>query len=419
MAPHGIGEVGDRGDALERVVRMARQRIPFYRDLHDGVGSTHLGDLPTCGKADLRPYGFFPLSAGPLSEAFRVCATSGTTGPRLFVGFTRGDWEGRVGDRLAHRAAYAGFGKGDVLLNTHGYGLWVGGPALDLLAHASGSGLLPAGPGGVERMFTWLEELPITGLSATPSFMRYLVERARDSGIDPSGWGLRVGFIGGECASRALRREVIEALGGEFRWQELYGSTETAGPILGFSAADAPFGGKLLLDTEEFIVELLHPDRDEPVEPGELGEITVTTPFRDLSPLIRYRTRDLTTELPGEGDQGFPAVRSLMGRVDDAIKVRGALVYPSVIEEVVVDHLEPGAEFRIEIDREPGRLDELTVVVEHGGEEADLDELRGALHEAIVMRVEVRPVPPRSLERFSGKAKRVVDRRPDDTARDA
>ncbi len=412
MPPWGIGEVGDRAEALARTVRMARERVPFYRDLHDGVDSVALADLPTCTKADLRSYGLFPLSASPLEEAYRVCATSGTTGPRLFVGYSRRDWVERGGVRLAHRASYAGFGAGDVLLNTHGYGLWVGGPALDLLAQSSGAGLLPAGPGGVDRMLAWFEELPITGLSATPSFMRFLIEHAAGAGVDPASWGLRVGFIGGECASQALRREVVEALGGGFRWQELYGSTESGGPILGFSPADAPYGGKLLIDTEEFVVELLDLDDDVPVEPGALGEITITTPFREFSPILRYRTRDLTVELPGQGDEGFPAVESLRGRLDDAIKVRGALVYPTVIEEIVVERLSPGAEFRIEIDREPGRLDEITVVVEHEGSDRELGELRDELREAIVMRVEVRAVPLHSLERFAGKAKRVVDRRP-------
>ncbi len=412
--PWGIGEVGDRAEALDRVVRRARERVPLYRDLHAGIDSTELADLPTCTKADLRPYGFFPLSTAGPAEAHRVCATSGTTGPRLFVGYSRADWEERTAARLAHRAAYAGFGEGDVLLNTHGYGLWVGGPALDLLAHASGAGLLPAGPGGVERILDWLAELPITGMSATPSFMRFLVDRALAAGVDPASWPLRVGFIGGECASAALRRSVIEAFGGDFRWQELYGSTESGGPILGWSSATTPEGGVLLLDTEEFVVELLHPDRDEPVEPGELGEITITTPFRELSPLIRYRTRDLTVALPDRTEEGYPAVEALRGRVDDALKVRGALVYPMVIEELVVARLAPGAEFRIVVDRAPGELDELTVVVEHEGNEAELDELRAALAEALVMRVEVEPVPLRSLERFAGKAKRVVDRRPRD-----
>lgn len=415
MAAWAIGEVGDRQEALTATVLRARERVPFYRDLHQGIQSTELTDLPSCTKADLRTYGLFPLSAEPLDRAYRVCATSGTTGPRLFVGYSKTDWAERVADRLAHRAAYAGFGPGDVLLNTHGYGLWVGGPALDLLANVVGAGLVPAGPGGVDRMLAWLAELPITGLSATPSFMRFLVERAADEGVDPSSWGLSVGFIGGEPASPALRGQVIEALGGGFRWQELYGSTESAGPILGFSSSEAPLGGRLLLDTEEFIVELLAVERDEPVAPGELGEITITTPFREFSPLIRYRTRDLTRSIEERpGREGFPVVSALVGRVDDAVKVRGALVYPTVIEEITLRHLQPGAEFRIEIDREPGRLDELTVVVEHAGAESELASLREELREATVMRVEVRPVPPRSLERFAGKAKRVIDRRPRD-----
>ncbi len=414
MAPWAIGEVGDREGALAETIERARERVRFYADLHAGITSTRLEDLPTFTKADLRPYGLFPLSSAALAEAHRVCATSGTTGPRLFIGYSRADWEERAAARLAHRAAYAGFGAGDVMLNLLGYGLWVGGPALDLMANASGAGLVPAGPGGVDRVFAWLEELPITGLAATPSFMRLLVEKAAAEGVEPGSWSLRVGFIGGEPASRALREQVIAAFGGEFRWQELYGSTESMGPILGFGSARTPFGGHLLLDTEEFVVELLAIERDEPVEPGELGEITITTPFAEFSPLLRYRTRDLTRLVDDGDEEGFPAVAPLVGRVDDAIKVRGALVYPTVIEEVVLRHLTPGAEFRIEVDREPGRFDELTVVVEHDGDAGELADLRAELREATVVRVEVRPVPPHTFERFAGKAKRVVDRRPSD-----
>ncbi len=414
MTAWPIGEVGDRQDALAETIRRARSQVPFYRDLHDGIDSTDLRELPTFTKADLRPYGLFPLSTGPLAGAYRVCATSGTTGPRLFIGYSRTDWEERAAARLAHRASYAGFGTGDTMLNLLGYGLWVGGPALDLMAHASGAGLIPAGPGGVDRVFSWLEELPITGLAATPSFMRLLVEKAAAHGVDPSSWSLRVGFIGGEPASRSLRTQVVEAFGGTLRWQELYGSTESIGPILGFGSAQTPAGGHLLLDTEEFIVELLELDRDEPVGVGELGEITITTPFAEFSPLIRYRTRDLATHITDDGDAGFPALSPIVGRVDDAIKVRGALVYPTVIEEVVLRHIAPGAEFRIEIEREPGRFDEMKVVVEHDGADSDLDSLRAELHSATVLRIDVEAIPPGSLERFAGKAKRVIDRRPHD-----
>jgi len=415
VSGYGIGEVGDRADALAEVVRRARATIPFYRDRHAGVTSEALGDLPTCTKRDLAGYGYFPLSGGHPERAYRVCATSGTTGPRLFVGYSRGDWE-RIGARLAHRAAAVRFGAGDVLLNTHGYGLWVGGPTLDLLANVSGAGLIPSGPGGTQRMLEWLAELPITGLSATPSFMRYLVEQAAHRGVDPASWGLRVGFIGGEPASRTLRRQVSEVLGAQFTWLEFYGSTETGGPVLGFSPPEDPLSGQLLLDTEEFIVEILDPVFDEPVPPGEVGEIVVTTPYRELSPLIRYRTRDLAAAV-ADGDphpSGLARVTSLLGRIDDALKVRGALVYPSVIEEVVLDHLEPGAEFRIELDRSGGGLDRLLVRVEHEDEPGFAERLGRALETAIVMRPVVETVPPGSLERFQGKAKRVVDRRPAD-----
>lgn len=407
-----IGSVGGREAQVSEMVEKARERIPFYRDLHAGVESTRLEDLPTCTKRDLDPYGFFPLSGAGPEAAYHICATSGTSGPRLFVGFDRRDWD-RVGKQLGRRAATVGFGAGDLLLNTHGYGLWVGGPTLDMLAHESGAGLIPCGPGGTDLMLAWLAEMPITGLSATPSFLRFLLEAADRAGVDPASWGLRVAFVGGECASASLRRQVSEALGEQFTWQELYGSTETGGPVLGFSPPDDPFCGHLLIDTDEFIVEILYPETDEPVPSGEVGELTVTTPFPRLSPLIRYRTRDLAAEVVDSGP-GFPRVTTLLGRLDDGLKVRGALIYPSVIEEVVVPQLARGAEFRIEIDRPQGKMDELTVRVEHEGDPGLVDRLKEDIESVIRLRTSVVAVPFGTLERFSGKAKRVLDHRRED-----
>lgn len=414
MATYDIGEVGDRAGPLANVIARARQEIPFYRDFHAGIDSVELTDLPTCSKADLTDYGPFPLSTGSPSDAFRIAATSGTTGPRLFIGYSSADWL-RIGKQLAHRAQECGFGSGDLLLNTHGYGLWIGGPALDLLANTAGAGLLPAGPGSSERLLGWLATLPITAISATPSYMRYLIELAERQGIDPASWGLRVGFFGGEGASLALRRHASEALGQQFQWQELYGSTETGGPVLGFSPPQEPLCGHLLIDTEEFIVELLKPEVDEPVPPGEIGELTLTTPYREMSPLLRYRTRDLAAEVLDASPQTtkFARVTALLGRIDDALKVRGTLVYPSTIEHLVVSHCQPGAEWRIEVKRSHADMDEMIVRVEHNNPNI-AKPLALRLRDAISMRPVIDVVPPGSLNRFEGKANRVIDTRPKD-----
>jgi phenylacetate-CoA ligase len=278
------------------------------------------------------------------------------------------------------------------------------------MAWASGATLLPVGPGSTDQLIGWLRDLPITAMSATPSFLRYLVERIERDQIDASAWTLRLGLIGGEPASAALRAHVVERLGDGFVWQELYGSTEVGGPVLGWSPPQDPLGGRLLVDTDEFVVELLHPDRDEPVAAGDIGELTVTTPYRELAPLIRYRTRDLTTALDVTDPSGYPSVSSIVGRVDDALKVRGALVYPGAIEHIVVSHCSPGTEWRVVVDRDPGALDVLTVVVEH--EELDAAGLGDLLAAGIGVRCDVEVVDPKSLDRFEGKSRRVIDRRP-------
>lgn len=401
-----IGELGDREEVVCQLAERAAATIPFYAEHLGGHAADDVRALPTFSKHDLRGWGQHPLGE-PRGHAGRYCATSGTTGPRLLVGFSANDWA-RVGDTLARRGRMVGLGPTDLVANTHGYGLWIGGPALDLLVQGAGAGLLPTGPGNTDQLIEWFTTMPITALSATPSFLRYLVERVDRA--DTDAWQVRIGLVGGEGASVELRRQVVDALGPGFRWQELYGSSEVGGPTLGWTPPEDPFGGRLLIDTDEFVVELLHPDHDEPVADGELGELTITTPWRETDPLIRYRTRDLARALPEVHDpSGYPSISTIVGRVDDALKVRGALVYPSALEAVIVAHCHEGAEWRIVVDREPGRLDTLTIVVEHD------DRVAGGLGEAIHHEVAVRPivevVAPGSLDRFEGKAQRLVDRR--------
>ena len=366
--------------------------------------------FPPCSKADLRRFGRLPLSARPLSEMYRVAATSGTTGPRIMIGFTEADWHAiREQYRLVARCV--GIESTDVLLNTHGGGLWIGAPSLDELAHAGGAGTVPCGPTGPAQVIEWLRELPVSLIAATPSYMRLLAETAAQSGEELKGLGLRMGLLGGEGSSASLKRGVSTAFGAGFRWQEMYGATESGGPVLAFAPPGDPFGGRLNINTDYFVVELLHPDADEPVGAGEIGEITLSTPYREGTVLIRYRTRDLAVSLPAERDaSGWPQVSALIGRVDDTIKVRGVLVYPSVIEDVLAGKLMQGAEWRIEVDRKRAANDTITVRYEHpdGSLQSDLSE---TLYRRLGVKTSLEVVPPDSLERFSGKAARVVDKR--------
>ena len=165
------------------------------------------------------------------------------------------------------------------------------------------------------------------------------------------------------------------------------------------------------MNTEYFVVELLHPDRDEPVACGEIGEITLSTPYREGTVLIRYRTRDLAASRPEERDaSGWPQMTSVIARIDDAVKVRGTLVYPGAIEDVLASRLLPGAEWRVGIDREPGANDVMTIRYEHPDDSLHAD-LAAALHARIGVKPVLEAVPPGLFERFSAKAARVADRR--------
>jgi phenylacetate-CoA ligase len=403
-----IGDLGPHTDAVADLVARARAEIPFYSERFADVSSDEHSTLPTSSKQSFAGHGQRPLGR-PGERPARYCATSGTTGPRLLVGFSEADWE-RIRAQLGQRGAMVGVGSEDLVANTHGYGLWIGGPSLDLVARGTGAGLLPLGAGNTEQLLAWFSDLPITVVTATPSFLRYLAEHVRGDGIDVSAWSLRMGLVGGEGASIEMRREVGRVLGDHFVWQELYGASEIGGPTLGWSPPTDPLSGRLLIDTDEFVVELLEPDRDVAVAPGEIGELTITTPYREVDPLIRYRTRDLARSLPAVDDpSGFPSISCIVGRLDDALKIRGALVYPSAIESVIVEHCPDGAEWRIVVDRDPGRLDTLTIVVEH--DDPDADGLAEHLHHRVQVRAIVEVAPLGTLPRFEGKAARLTDRR--------
>ena len=405
-----VGELGRHSSAMRAAVERARREIPFYTAHHGNCSSGDFFSLPTCNKSDLRKFGRLPLSAGPMSDMVRVSATSGTTGERLFVGYSEADWRA-IREQYVRIGRCVGVRDTDVLLNTHGGGLWIGQASLDELAHGAGAGIVPCGPTGARQVIDWLHELPITLISATPSYMRLLVETAENTDRDLSDLSLRIGFLGGEGSSRALKHNVCAALADGFRWQEGYGSTETGGPVLAFAPPCDPMGGRLNINTDYFVVELLHPEFDEPVAPGELGEITLSTPYRECTVLIRYRTRDLAVSLPAERDaSGWPQITSVIGRIDDAIKVRGTLVYPSVIEDLLTERLALGAEWRIEISRGLAESDRLSICYEHADESLQ-ESLSQSVYQRIGLKVDLTVLTPGALERFSGKARRVEDRR--------
>ncbi|MBO0879106.1 MAG: AMP-binding protein [Mycobacterium sp.] len=400
-----------RGRTAAQVdLRMLRdnsiQEIPFYRDRIDGVNSCKLADIPSFRRNDL-PQQLFPLSNPNRRLWSRVFTTSGTRSAPLLVAFAERDlrWHRRLLAEIARRAA---IGPDDVLVNTHGQGTWVGGPALNSLAMVSGAALIGVGPGRTEQTIRILTDVQPTAISATPSYLRKLVDRAREVGIDPAGWNLRVGFIGGEPAPRDIRENLCRLLGPRFHWHELYGLTENGGPILGHCPQWAHPGGVLALNNRRFAVELLSLDSDQPAEPGEQAEIAITTIARTVTPLLRYRTGDLT-RLLGTDPTGRPVVSSIRSRIDEGLKIRGALVFPAAIEDAIVAVLGADREWRVDIHRsEPGE-DVLAITAE--SDRTDAERVGVLIREHIGVRPEVSLVGPWTLERFEHKARRVVDHR--------
>lgn len=395
---------------LRDLAATATARIPFYRDHLAGADTSALALVPTFTKHHTAGYGQFPLSAGGAAGAYRVVATSGTTGDRLYVAFDRMDWD-RVGAWVQEVGQRAGLTPGDVLLNTHCYGLWVGGPILDLAAHRAGACVVPLGPVSPAGVLHMLAGKVGTAISATPSYLRRLIEAAEAADFDLTSTGLRLGFIGAETAEPALRRKLLSCLPSRFRWVELYGLTETFGP----SVAYAPDPGvpELELNTRDFHAEVLDLSADVPAAPGAVGELTLTSRKPSRSPLIRYRTRDLVRVTAG--DPAAPCrISQVLGRADDALKIGGVLMYPTAVANIITGMLPPSAEWRA-IVRRRGPDDEL--ILEAEAAPALCRAVEDAFHERVGLTVTVIPADRDSFTRSREKTRRVVvDTSPADPA---
>jgi phenylacetate-CoA ligase len=387
---------------IDELVDLATAGVPFYRDHLAGADTSSLLSLPSFDKQMTAGYGQFPLSAGGPTGAYRVVATSGTTGDRLYVAFDRADWD-RVGAWLEGVGLGVGLSSRDVLLNTHCYGLWVGGPVLDLLAHRAGACVVPLGPVPPAGVLHMLAGGIGTAISATPSYLRRLIEAAEATGFDLAATRLRLGFIGAEPAEPFLRRKLLSRLPGDFRWVELYGLTETFGPSVAY--APDPEIPELALNTQDFRIEVLDLDADVPAAASAVGELTLTSrSMGSRSPLIRYRTRDLVRVTAG--DPAAPArISQILGRADDALKIGGVLMYPTAVADIVTGMLPPSAEWRAVVRRR-GQDDELILQAEATPDVCRA--LETAFDERVGLGVTVVPTDGHAFVRSREKTRRVV-----------
>ncbi len=405
-------------DLVERV-----GQVPFYRDyfaLHDlsrrSIRSLHdLRRLPFTTKDDLRrhqPLGFLAVARKDLS---RIHGSSGTTGRPTFVAYTAQDlqtWSG-----LCARFLVAGGLRPEHTVQiAFGYGLFTGGFGLHYGVERVGAAIIPAASGNTRRQLDIIHDLSPEVLVCTPSYALTIADAARELGMDPRALPLRFGHFGGEPWTEDMRREIEEQL--DILAFNNYGLSEVIGP--GVSGECAARTG-MHLQEDHFLVECIDPETLEPVPEGEPGELVITTLTREAMPIIRYRTRDIARLYREPCPCGRTGTRMgrVAGRSDDMLIIRGVNVFPSQIEEALLRVEGTTPHYLIEVTR-PGTLDQVTVKVEIRPELfSDRMDRMQALRERIGreiqtvagIRAEVDLVEPRRIERFAGKAKRVLDKR--------
>ncbi len=410
-------------ERLEATINRAYLNVPFYRKKFDEAGIDpdqikNLDDLrrlPFTTKDDLRdnyPYGMFAV---PLREVVRIHASSGTTGTPTVVGYTKNDiktWANLV----ARVLTAGGVTKDDVVQIAFGYGLFTGGFGLHYGAERVGASVIPISSGNTKRQIKIMQDFKTTTLICTPSYALVIADTMYEMGVNVNGLSLKYGLFGAEPWSEKMRKEIEEKL--KIRATDNYGLSEVMGPGV---AGECLEQKGLHINEDHFIIEVINPDTLEPVKPGEVGELVITTLTKEAFPMIRYRTRDLTRLItePCPCGRTFYRMSKVLGRTDDMLIVKGVNVFPSQIETVLFEIEGTEPHYQIVVDRK-GHLDELTVYVEVS-EEIFFDEMKKQheLIETIKRRlaselgisVEVKLVEKKTLERFEGKAKRVIDRR--------
>ncbi|MCD8349128.1 MAG: phenylacetate--CoA ligase [Planctomycetaceae bacterium] len=408
-------------ERLQKIIDYAK-RVPFYAEKLAGINGSditsldQLSSLPFTTKQDLRdgyPYGFMAI---PKDQIARIHGSSGTTGRMTFVPYSHNDL--KIWTRLVSRFLVAGgLQPGNLVQISFGYSLFTGGFGLHYGVEATGAAVVPAASGNSERQIAILRDLQPDAIVCTPSYALTLGEAIRASGIKHEDLNLKLGFFGGEPWSDEMRNRIEEDMG--IFATDNYGLSEVIGP--GAAGECIERNGQHFSE-DHFLVECLNPETLQPVPEGEKGELVITTLTKEGMPVIRYRTRDISSLHYEPCPCGRTGVRMsrVTGRSDDMLVIRGVNVYPTQIEEALLRVREAAPHYMIDVDR-PGTMDVATVRVEilpemFSASMKEMVTLRDKIQKAISsvtgIRMEVDLVAPQTLERFQGKAKRVTDRRP-------
>ena len=400
--------------------------VGFYRKSFDEAGVKPddlktLGDmkrLPFTTKQDLRDGYPFGLFAVPMSNVVRLHASSGTTGRSTVVGYTHRDIE-TWSELMARCFVAAGLTKNDIIHNAYGYGLFTGGLGAHYGAEKLGASVIPISGGNTKRQIMILQDFGPTAICCTPSYALNLAEQGKAMGVDMRSLKLRVGIFGAEPWSDKMRDEIENSM--DIRALNIYGLSEIMGPGVSMECTEGREGMHVFED--HFLVETINPDTGEVLPPGERGELVFTTLTKEAFPLIRYRTRDISRIItaPCRCGRTHHRMDRVTGRSDDMLIIRGVNVFPSQIEAVLIgiQGLEP--HYQLIVDR-VGTLDTLEVQVEVSDASfANADEVRVLqkierrinkdLKDFLGITAKIKLVEPKSLQRFEGKASRVIDKR--------
>jgi len=396
-------------------VRHAYNNVPFYKQKFDSVGvhPDHLVGLedikkfPLTTKQDLRDNYPFGMFAVPRSEVSRVHASSGTTGKPTVVGYTKNDLD--VWAKVMARSMRAsGTKKGDLVHIAYGYGLFTGGLGAHYGAEELGCTVVPVSGGMTARQVTLIEDFKPSTIMVTPSYVLNILDEFRKRGLDPRECSLDVGIFGAEPWTNAMRREIEDAF--DMHAVDIYGLSEVMGPGVANECVETKDG--LHIWEDHFYPEVVDPSSGNSLPDGLSGELLFTSLTKEAFPLIRYRTRDLTTLRPGTA-RSMRRMDKVTGRSDDMIILRGVNVFPTQIEEQILSVNGLAPHFQLELTKS-GRLDEMTVHVEklEGYNEADLGLLLTSKIKDIIgvtAKVEVKKIG--EIPRSEGKAVRIVDNR--------
>lgn len=407
---------------LRKMVSKVYHNVEFYRkkmqvmgiEPGDIKGIEDLSKLPFTTKNDLRDNYPFGLFAVPQSEVVRLHASSGTTGKATVVGYTRKDieiWQ----ECVARVLAMAGLGKDDTLQVSYGYGLFTGGLGLHYGAENLGATVVPLSSGNTKKQITMMTDFGATAIACTPSYLLHLTEALYESGLIKD-IKLKAAICGAEPWTENMRKEIESKLG--VMAIDIYGLSEIMGPGV---AADCQFHNGLHVYEDHFIPEVISPDTLQAVGEGELGELVFTTVTKEALPLLRYRTKDLTSISYDKCECGRTLARisRFKGRSDDMLIIRGVNVFPSQVESALLEVAETSPHYLMIVDR-INNQDTLEVLVEveerfFSDEIKQLEELTKkiahVLQQALGLAVKVKLVEPKTIERSEGKAKRVIDNR--------